>query len=222
MGEEFTLALAFATGLFGALHCWGMCGGLAGGFFIQRVRPRTIAPQLLYHSARIAMYSLLGIGGAWLGHVLAQTGITGKAQGLIMIAVGLLLIVLGFRMLRADRPAAPPPYAGLPVRPGTRRSGADTLIFGTLNGLIPCSLVFTVAVKAASTADPARAALLMLAFGLGTLPAMLAVTWFGAAIGARLSGRAVRIAGVFVAAMGLWTLYEGYVFFDIIRGLANW
>lgn len=225
MNPELTLAMAFATGLFGALHCLGMCGGLAGGFFVQRqVQPR-LAPQFIYHASRLFIYALLGMAGAWAGRSLAQTGLTGKAQGILMMGAGLLILVLGLRMIlaRPRRPALAP-TGGLEVRlePMTRPPRPwSPLLFGTLNGLIPCSLVFSIALKAAATGDPGRAGLLMLAFGLGTLPMMAAVTGFGAFVGARARDFSARIAGGLVAVLGLWTLYEGYSFFDIMRGLAN-
>lgn len=225
MNPELTLAMAFATGLFGALHCLGMCGGLAGGFFVQRqVQPR-LAPQFIYHASRLFIYALLGMAGAWAGRSLAQTGLTGKAQGILMMGAGLLILVLGLRMIlaRPRRPALAP-TGGLEVRlePMTRPPRPwSPLLFGTLNGLIPCSLVFSIALKATATGDPGRAGLLMLAFGLGTLPMMAAVTGFGAFVGARARDFSARIAGGLVAVLGLWTLYEGYSFFDIMRGLAN-
>jgi len=225
VNPELTLAMAFATGLFGALHCLGMCGGLAGGFFVQRqVQPR-LAPQFIYHASRLFIYALLGMAGAWAGRSLAQTGLTGKAQGILMMGAGLLILVLGLRMLlaRPRRPALAP-TGGLEVRlePMTRPPRPwSPLLFGTLNGLIPCSLVFSIALKATATGDPGRAGLLMLAFGLGTLPMMAAVTGFGAFVGARARDFSARIAGGLVAILGLWTLYEGYSFFDIMRGLAN-
>ena len=78
------------------------------------------------------------------------------------------------------------------------------------------------AVKAAATADPLRAAGLMTAFGLGTLPTMGLVSLTGMMIGAKARGLFARLAGAGVVVLGLWTLYEGAVFFDIMRGLGNW
>ena len=192
------------------------------------------------------LYALLGMAGAWAGRSLAQTGLSGKAQGILMMGAGLLILVLGLRMLlaRPRRPALAP-TGGLEVRlePMTRAARplphparrwrparrawslaprGWLLLFGTLNGLIPCSLVFSIALKAAATGDPGRAGLLMLAFGLGTLPMMAAVTGFGAFVGARTRDLSARIAGGLVAILGLWTLYEGYSFFDIMRGLGQW
>lgn len=222
MNAELTLAMAFVTGLLGGLHCLGMCGGLAGGFFLQcQAQPR-LALQIQYHASRILTYTLLGMAGAWAGRSLAQTGLIGKVQGILMIGAGLLILIMGLRMLLA-RQASRIPTQGLEVYLETRRRTPRPwpLLLGTLNGLVPCGLIFSIALKAAATSDPGRAGLIMLAFGLGTLPMMVTVTGLGAFIGARVRELAARIAGGLVASLGLWTSYEGYLFFDIMRGLAN-
>lgn len=227
-GPEFGYALAFATGLTGALHCVGMCSGLAAGYFAAHGWQRKILPQIVYHATRIGIYMLLGGAGAAAGRVLAQSGLIGKGQGLLMIVAGLTIMAIG---------------AGLSgLLPGLRRSkgGCKALhcrvvrfedgrirgtwlpvLAGAVNGLVPCSLVFTVAVKATATGEPLQAALLMLCLGLGTLPAMLLVSTLGAAAGARLRGVLFRLVGPLVILLGAWTLYEGYVFYDVMRGLAD-
>jgi len=222
VNAELTLAMAFITGLLGGLHCLGMCGGLAGGFFLQYQAQPRLAFQIHYHASRILTYTLLGMAGAWAGRSLAQTGLTGKVQGILMIGAGLLILILGLRMLLA-RQASRIPTQGLEVHLETRRRTPRPwpLLLGTLNGLVPCGLIFPIALKAAATSDPGRAGLIMLAFGLGTLPMMVTVTGLGAFIGARVRELAARIAGGLVAGLGLWTSYEGYLFFDIMRGLAN-
>ncbi len=228
MSPEFGYSLAFMTGIMGGLHCLGMCGGMAGGCFAgYGWQPKTV-PHVIYHTARIATYTLLGVGGALLGRVLIQTGIIGKGQGLLMIAAGFMVVMIGLWL------------AGL--LPGKRskllRDGGDAsrtvefhgcvrgnktlpLLAGTINGLIPCSLLFSVALKAAASGDPLYAGGVMLSFGLGTMPAMLLATTTGAIIGERTKGMLSRLTGLVVVILGLWTIYEGVVFYDIMRGLAN-
>jgi sulfite exporter TauE/SafE len=227
---EPSLILAFATGLLGALHCLGMCSGIAGGFFVHRGRGRgadCLAPVLAYHGSRILVYTVLGVAGAAAGRVLVQTGLIGKGQGVLMMAAGALIVLFGLRLLgllpRGWGKGGPSGtgQTGVRLLPATGR-GWPPVLAGVLNGFVPCGLVFSVAVKAAATADPLRAGLLMGAFGLGTLPTMALVSLTGAVIGARARGLLAMLAGLLVLALGIWTFYEGLVFFDIMRGLGNW
>ena len=230
MNAEFSYALAFATGVFGAFHCLGMCSGLAGGFFAGYGWQRSLAPFIAYHSSRILVYSLLGIIGALLGRVIVQSGIIGKGQGLLMILSGSIIVMIGLFMLRraAKTTQNAEPTSCEQQQPITFFDKATTpgrlapFIGGSLNGLVPCSLVFSVAIKAAATADPMRAGMLMLSFGAGTLPTMATVSAIGGLLSCKLKGLFAILTAVLVIALGLWTLYEGWVFYDIMRGLANW
>ena len=224
--SEITLSIAFMTGIFGTFHCLGMCSGINGGFFIHSGLGVRLPSLLAFHGMRLGVYTLLGVSGAVLGQVLVQSGIVGKAQGLLMILAGVLISLLGLNLLglplwrRSGREPSLPTVSLASLR---RRSPlATSLTAGLFNGLVPCSLVFSVAVKAAATADPLRAGLLMLSFGAGTLPSMVAVTLAGASLGANLRGGLVKVAGVVVVLLGMWTLYEGLIFYDVMRGLANW
>ena len=94
------------------------------------------------------------------------------------------------------------------------------LLAGLLNGFVPCSLLFSVALKTVA-AQPLQAGALMLCFGLGTLPMTLSVTLMGALGGHFTRGSWNLLTGILVLAFGGWTLYEGWYFFDIMRGLAG-
>jgi sulfite exporter TauE/SafE len=210
VSAEFGYGLAFTTGVFGALHCLGMCGGLASGCAAGNGSLRPLRSLLQYHGGRILLYTLWGVAGALAGRVLVQTGFIGKGQGLLMICSGLLVIGIGARMaLHRSGPIVPPRFQ-LPV------------LGGVLNGLVPCSLVFSVAIQAAAAADPVRAGLLMLSFGLGTLPTMATVSILGGLGGQWARGPWAALAGFVVAGMGVWTAWEGWTFYDIMRGLADW
>jgi sulfite exporter TauE/SafE len=229
MNAELTLSLAFATGVFGALHCLGMCSGIAGGFFVRY--GHNAASVLQYQAARILVYGLLGVGGAVLGKVLVQTGVIGKGQGLLMMTAGVIIAVIGLDMLDLLPESGRERQDGCKSVPGGQDVSFPTarpssrpwrpILAGALNGMFPCSLVFSIAVKAAATANPPRAGLLMLAFGLGTLPTMGLVGLTGMAIGRNARGASAKLAGLAVVALGAWTLYEGWVFFDVMRGLSN-
>ena len=224
MSGEFGHLLAFTTGLFGAPHCLGMCTGLAGGFFVHQGLERRGLAAVLYHGVRIASYVVLGVAGALLGRVIVQSGAFGKAQGLLMIGAGLVIAILGLGLLGLlpfARPArcrltGPANAAAMPRHPLLAPALA-----GLGNGLVPCSLVFSVAIRASATANPLEAGTLMLAFGLGTVPAMLSVSLLGGALGSAARGVYLKAAGAVVVLLGAWTLYEGIVFYDVMRGLAD-
>jgi hypothetical protein len=229
VNPELTLPLAFLTGVLGAFHCLGMCSGLAGGYFV--CRGSGVGAVLSYHGARILVYGVLGSAGALVGRVLVQQGLLGKGQGLLMMLAGLVIVLLGLSRLRplagwSNRRAgpthAPAPrrevaFGVAPPRPGHWFAA----LAGAGNGLVPCGLTVSIAIAAAATADPVRAGLLMLVFGLGTLPTMALVSLLGTAIGRYTQGRSATLAGITVVVLGLWTLYQGWIFFDIIRGLSN-
>jgi sulfite exporter TauE/SafE len=226
---EFGYAAAFLTGLLGAGHCLGMCSGLAGGVPVHQGWSRPIT-TLSYHGSRLAVYVVMGTLGATLGRTLVQTGMLGKLQGQLMILAGLVILVLGLGVAgllpwatprrggargRGETKVAPPE-----IRP-QRPQGLTPALAGLCNGLVPCSLVFSVATRATATADPAQAALLMLSFGLGTIPVMGTATALGGRIGRRARAQGRRLAGGIVVALGAWTLYEGVIFYQVMRGLSD-
>lgn len=225
---EFGYSMAFMTGLLGAVHCLGMCGGYAAGYFAGHGWRGKMAPHLIYHSMRITAYVLIGAVGAMVGRTLFQTGLFGKGQGIFFITAGAVIVLIGLSLTGLfphKRPVGsqdvntcsrPVPFED---RPRVRRY--LPLTAGLVNGLVPCSLVFSIAVKSVVMGDPLRSGLLMLFFGLGTLPTMLLVTMAGAVVSEKARGLFARLAGVVVILFGCWTIYEGVVFYDIMRGLAN-
>ena len=227
MSGEFGVALAFLTGLLGAGHCLGMCSGLAAGPALHQGTWWRLGPLLAYHGSRIAVYVALGTLGATLGRTLVQTGALGKAQGLLLIVAGLVIIGLGLSLTGLLPWLAPSPCRGgapsvaAPVPIASWRARLAPALAGLANGLVPCSLVFSVATRATASADPLQAAGLMLSFGLGTLPVMGAVTALGGRIGHQARGSSLRLAGLVVMLLGAWTLYEGLVFYEVMSGLAN-
>lgn len=226
MSGGFDLWFAFVTGLLGAFHCIGMCIGVNGGYFAGTARAPRAAHLAAFHGSRIGVYTLLGVSGAALGRVVVQSGIVGKAQGLMMMLAGLVIVWLGLRLGGWLNHRTDSSRQGIPVslvpRGQSAGAGLHPAVAGLFNGLVPCSLVSLVAIRAAATADPVQAGLMMLAFGAGTLPTLVGLSLAGSLAGCRITGRATQALGAAVVLAGLWTLYQGWVVYDIIRGLANW
>lgn len=229
MSGQLDYSLAFVAGLLGSGHCIGMCGSLVSAFFM-RMGPRAagILPQLSYHGARIGVYTLVGAIAAGLGVVLVSSGLMGKGQALLQIVAGLVVILLGldilgwlpFRLPIATLPAAA--CRGVFTRARDRGTLAAAASGGVLNGLMPCSLTLAMAVKATTAPDPLQGAGLMLAFGLGTIPAMLFVGTVFQKLGAVWRTRLMKGAALFVIALGGLTVYQGARFFRVMITLPNW
>ena len=226
MQAEYTWAIAFLAGLLGSGHCVGMCGGLVSAFFLKMGRhsanPATYAT---YHGARISVYVAAGAGAGALG-LLISAGTLGAAQGVLMILAGLIVILLGLDLLgigplrRLGFSVLPQGLLNHALRSADRHGPlAGAWIGGTVNGFMPCSLTLAVAVQATTAGGPLPGAALMLAFGLGTLPSMLTLSYVIGRLGCKARGRLMQAAALCVIALGAGTLYQGITYLQVMRGL---
>ncbi|MBF0320774.1 MAG: sulfite exporter TauE/SafE family protein [Nitrospirae bacterium] len=220
--------LTFIAGILGSFHCMGMCGGLVSAFFLRLGAGDGLMPYLTYHTGRIMIYTLIGTLAASLGMAIEKSGLFGKVQGILQILSGLVVTIIALDILGVLPRRLSIGIASLnslkrfynAVTKKGRLLGS--FLGGVLNGLIPCSLVFAVAVTAVSTGSPVKGGGLMLVFGIGTLPSMLFVSMAFAKLGATARGILTKLAAYVVLAMGINTIYRGYTFFNIVKGLSDW
>ncbi len=229
MPVEYDYTMAFMAGLLGTGHCIGMCGGLVSAFFMKFANPgRGVLPYAAYHGGRIMVYTMFGFAAGLIGLALTSTGVIGKAQGLLQIVAGIFVILLGLDLLGVGSLRMGFSFLPLAIlrdrfmRAAEKGAVTGALVGGVLNGFMPCSLTLAVAVKATTAGGPAQGGLLMLAFGLGTLPSMLFVSSLFGKLGTRLRGQLLKVAALFVIGLGVGTLLQGLAFFNAIKGLANW
>jgi len=214
----FSYALAFMTGLLGSGHCLGMCGALVSGFFMK-VRRGGTAAYIAYHGARLAIYSVVGLIAAAIGAVLVSTGIVGLAQGVLQIVAGTVVILLGLDLMgvspiRNTVGFAPVAWLRKQFVAATRKGPVvGAAIGGAINGMMPCSMTMAMAVQATTAPSVPEGMLLMLAFGAGTLPSMMSASFLFGKLGPRLRGGLLRIAALFVIALGTSTLWQGVRFY---------
>ena len=179
----------FVVGLFSTLHCLGMCGGIIGALSfslpeaIRRQRWRMLPYIAAYNFGRIGSYTLAGAVAGGLGQELFQFispqyghFILQAIGSAVMAGIGLYLAgwFPGFaRLEHLGRPLwkkiEPHAQKLLPVR-----SPLQAFFFGLLWGWLPCGLVYSTLILATSAGNALHGAGLMLAFGLGTLPAVMA------------------------------------------------
>jgi sulfite exporter TauE/SafE len=226
---ELSYGLAFMTGILGSGHCVGMCGALVSGFFLKFAGGQsTLLPVAAYHGARISIYALVGVIAAALGAVLVQTGIIGKAQGILQIVAGIVVILLGLEILGVTRFRLSFGFVKLSwlhrllFDAPKRGPVLGAAIGGAVNGLMPCAMTMAMAVKATTAATPIEGGLLLLAFGAGTLPSMLFVSLVFHKLGAKVRGMLLKAAAVVVIVLGLSTVYQGAMYYSVMRNLANW
>ena len=209
------LGAAWTTGLMGGAHCAAMCGGIATGF--SALAPRAgLALALQSNLGRVGGYVIAGAIAGGLGNGIVRAAQLDGLALALRIAVGAVLIFAALRLLGVYRRFGflPRPGAALwqRMRPLQRRllpanSAGKRIALGMLWGWLPCGLSTTLLVAAWLQADAAQGALTMAAFGLGTLPLMLPLTWSGARIGRLLQRPKLRaIAGTLVLAAGVMTL----------------
>ena len=213
--DWLTLGAAWLTGVLGGVHCAAMCGGIATGFSAMAPRGgwwQALQPNL----GRVLGYTLAGAIVGGLGHGLLDLARVQWLANALRAAVGLVLVVAALRLLGFGRQLGfrATPGAGLwqRLRPLQRRllpadNAGKRIALGMLWGWMPCGLSTTVLAAAWLQADAGNGALTMAAFGLGTLPMMLPLTWSGARLGQRLQRGGWRAAaGLLVLAAGLLTL----------------
>jgi sulfite exporter TauE/SafE len=206
------LTTAFMAGLLGSGHCFGMCGGIAAGLGAL-ARGRAVVPALQFNLARLVSYTILGLISAM---ILGGLGDLAQAGRIFRMATAAMIFLIGLRFLFDLRGTDIIERGGaslwrklqpLALRAGQRQDGIGRVLLGLLWGFIPCGLVYTVLMTAASTADPASGAVTMLAFGLGTLPAMLGLTAAAPALAVFLGdGTVRRVIGFALVVLALWTV----------------
>jgi sulfite exporter TauE/SafE len=202
---------AFILGLSGAGHCLGMCGGIAAALNLGGVRAPTIT--LAYNTGRITSYTLLG---ALLGLAAASINISAWTIGLRYLA-GLLLIGMGLYIANWWRGMALLERAGSRLWQPVQRLSSKWLplrrwpqafALGLCWGLMPCGLIYSSLAWAATAQNAATSALMMLLFGLGTLPAMLATNFGAQGLQGFLRRRGLKqVIAVLLITSGAWTLY---------------
>jgi sulfite exporter TauE/SafE len=208
------LVSALILGLLGGGHCLGMCGGLMGALTLAipaEQRGRRLRLLLGYNLGRILSYATAGLLIGLAGWAVASS----PAAMALRVVAALLLICMGLYLAGW--------WSGLTriealgrglwrfIQPLTRRfmpvsSVPRALVLGALWGWLPCGLVYSTLLWAASQGNALDSALLMFAFGLGTWPVLLATGLAAERITTLLRKRGVRIAGgLLVILFGLWT-----------------
>jgi sulfite exporter TauE/SafE len=203
MEQDLSLALAFLTGLFGSMHCVGMCGAFV--LCVGRMRPeQRLASQLLYHAGRAVSYGFLGALFGLVGSFVLVAARISQWQGYFYLVAGAAVVAVGLTRLLSGRepewlPVIPRRlHAALEATP----SRLGLFAFGGLNGFVPCGLLYTMELRAAAGADPLLGFALLFVFALGTAPALIGLGVVGARLGEVSRRRLDLMASLLLIALG--------------------
>lgn len=164
--------MAIGLGLFGSLHCVGMCGPILSVLPYHRISRSTIHKVILYHTGRWFGYLLILVLFQSLAQSLAFVGL----QEFISVFSGILLIVIGFGALLRTQVLSLNRFISLLGKYLQKQSQGrvyHVVMMGFLNGLLPCGYVYVAAAAAVSVGTFYKSMGFMLLFGIGTLPALL-------------------------------------------------
>ena len=194
------LLAVFLGALVSGWHCALMCGGIAAAierqgdsreavFIPLQSKSELFYLQLIMHFGRLTTYVLLGAAAAWAGAVLWQQNVV-PIQRPLFAFTSLILLVMGLRLLRqrSNSPLLLGKWLGARIAGywakylGSFTGRTSRWFSGMVWGLVPCGLVYSVLPLAFLSGDVLTGAGLMLAFGLGTLPNLLLISKFSAAL----------------------------------------
>ncbi len=205
------LLAGLVLGMAGSLHCVAMCGPLVG--VMAPVFGRRWWPVFWYTVGRLAGYVAIG-------SVAGLAGLAVQAVGLgrgLSIAAGLVMVMSAIGQWASPQRLLGAAWltrrlSGVVARLGhmrARRPRVSAMIAGGVNGALPCGLVYTAALAAATAREPLQGAAVMVMFGLGTAPAMMAVWLSTASVPSALRVRLRALAPVAVGLVGLLLIVRG-------------
>ncbi|EAY28253.1 sulfite exporter TauE/SafE family protein [Microscilla marina] len=208
------LYTAFILGLLGSFHCVGMCGPIAFALPIsKRNNAELIKSRVLYNLGRILTYTLLGAIVGVLGRGVVLSG----AQQWLSIGVGVLLLlffILPNRLTRRLDMLRPVQKLVFRVKQNLghlfkQKTAKSYVLIGTLNGFLPCGLVYLAMAGAIATGSVTQAMAYMALFGAGTFPVMLTVALAGNFIKPQLKTRMYKLVPVFTITLAVLLIVRG-------------
>ncbi|HIC77943.1 MAG TPA: sulfite exporter TauE/SafE family protein [Sulfurovum sp.] len=214
----YIMGIAF-LGSFG--HCIGMCGGIVIAYSGTKIeqkwgKTKQAISHLFYSFGRIVTYMTLG---AMFGYIGGVASFNNTANGIMWIVAGVAMILAGLSLLGKikflviiENSLSKSIWYQQSFKSLLRsQSLLSFFLLGMLNGLLPCGLVYSFAIIATSTGSAFLGALVMLIFGLSTIPALFSLGFFvGIFNQSSFRNIMIRLAAIAVLLYGVFTIYNGY------------
>ncbi len=205
---------AITLGFLGSFHCVGMCGPIALVLPLNQQSYFTkFFGVLLYNIGRMFTYALFG---ALFGLVGQSFVIAGYQQGL-SITLGIVIVTMvimpasianRFKITASIYSV----IGNIKKKLGSlfqQKTYSSLFFIGTLNGILPCGLVYLGIAGAIATGNGIQGSIFMAMFGFGTFPAMILLSFLGNTISISFRSKIRKVMPVFVACMGLLLILRG-------------
>ena len=219
LNDPTIIISAFMLGFLGSAHCLGMCGGLASALGLNTPQNSNTTKQssfsllLAYNIGRVSSYCLAGliVGalGFWLSQQLSALTILRYLAAVMLILMGLYIAQWFNGIIWAEKLGS---YLWPFIQPLAKRfmpihSTRDAILVGMVWGWLPCGLVYSALIWASLEASLTGSLLIMLFFGLGTLPSMLASGYFAQTLSKLIRQHWFRSsAGMMMITFGIWSM----------------
>ncbi len=195
------------AGFLGSYHCIGMCG-----FIPPLIQHRSwLLGNILYNAGRIFSYMFLGFIAGYAGMFFHNIEFQLFQKGLAFF-LGIGMIVFGLQITGNIKEKGVP---GLDLIFETIASilskfRQNPFFLGMFNGFLPCPLVYAFLLQAMFESSPFKGMLVMVSFGLGTVPAMLLSSKLFQILSPKLRKRLASFSGVIVILLGIWVLLRAF------------
>ncbi|MBF0443948.1 MAG: sulfite exporter TauE/SafE family protein [Magnetococcales bacterium] len=215
----FDLWLTFLTALLASGHCIGMCGGMVAAYSLKLPKNSGISlfmPHMLYGLGRVSTYILLGALSGWVGSLGYTFGRPENLQGVPYLVAGGVMVWMGLDsagllpFVRRENKGGGGIIAVLAKRLMQGYLPGKTLFLGIITGFLPCALHWAFQAKAIAVGSVSGGMAILLAFGLGTLPALWGFGLVSTLLSQKLRNKLLRGAGLIIVFMGLMTIKRGF------------
>ena len=213
------ISIAF-LGSFG--HCIGMCGGIIMAYSSIKIdekwaKNEQALAHINYSLGRVTSYALLGSLFGFLGSVVAfsdtSVAILFTIAGIAMILSGLSLLGKIKFLTKIEHNVSSSKWYKNSFKKLLHSNNKSTFyLLGILNGFLPCGFVYFFAITAASTASPFYGAIVMIIFGISTIPALFSLGFFvGMFKNNSIRNTLVKLSAILVIAFGIYTIFKAYL-----------
>ena len=208
------ITAAFLLGIASNLHCIGMCGPLALAIPYNSTKKgwlnAKIVRVLLYNFGRVVTYAFLGVFAGIIGLSIQFIGFLQLAS----IISGGLIILFAWKHFLPELPSFQFEqklfkFIGSQFRKlKTSNSVGNTFLFGMLNGILPCGMVYLALLNAMLAPEIEISVLAMAIFGLGTLPAMIIIAFIGSSVQVFISKYKLAVP-ILLTFVGMFAIFRG-------------